>query len=93
VSTSLDPAGLLPMSPGMPPDTGPRVLYIDADDDLAGLLDRVEESGLPASAVVGAFDPGHDREAQLLLRCPGAAVEDVFLHQAEEGFHRGVVAA
>lgn len=52
MSTSLDPADLLPMPPSMPPDTGPRVLYIDADDDLAGLLDRVEESGLPAVVVL-----------------------------------------
>lgn len=50
MSASLDPSDLLPMPPDAPP--GPRVLYIDADDDLAGLLDRVEESGLPAIVVL-----------------------------------------
>ena len=45
-------------------------------------------SGLPAASVVGRFDPGHDRDAQLLLRCPGAAVEDIFLQRAGEGFQR-----
>jgi len=43
--------------------------------------------------MVGPFDPGHDRDAQLLTSGPGAAVEDVFLQQAEERFHRGVVTA
>ena len=50
MTTTLDPSDLLPMPPDAP--LGPRVLYIDADDDLAGLLDRVEESGLPAIVVL-----------------------------------------
>ena len=50
MSASHDPSDLLPMPPDAP--LGPRVLYIDADDDLAGLLDRVEESGLPAIVVL-----------------------------------------
>ena len=42
--------------------------------------------------MVGPFDPGHDRDPQLLAGVPGAAVEDALLQQAEEGLHGGVVA-
>jgi hypothetical protein len=40
------------------------------------------EACLPASAVVGAFDPGDDRNAQLLAGVSAAAVQDVLLQQA-----------
>ena len=48
--------------------------------------------GLAASAVVGAFDPGDDRDAQLVAGGPALPVEDVLLQQREERFHGGVVA-
>ncbi|MGH2343614.1 MAG: hypothetical protein ACRDG4_00190, partial [Chloroflexota bacterium] len=35
-----------------PPPNVPRVLYIDREDDLAALLDRVEETGTPAIVVL-----------------------------------------
>src|SRR4051812_23324057 len=51
------------------------------------------ENGLAASAVVvGAFDPGDDRDAELVAGVPAATVEDVLLQQCEERFHGGVVA-
>ena len=40
--------------------------------------------GLSAAAVVGAFDPGDDRDAQFLAGGPAAAVEDVLLQQAKK---------
>ena len=46
-----------------------------------------------ASAMVGPFDPGHDRDAQLLTGHPGAPVEDIPLQQGEETLDGGVVAA
>ena len=58
------------------------------------VLDRGQpgQGSLASAAVVGPFDPGHDRGPQLLPGRPGSAVEDVVLQQAEEGFHGGVVA-
>ncbi len=53
---------------------------------------QAAERGLAPAAVVGAFDPGDDREAQLLAGVPGLAAEDVLLQQAEEALHGGVVA-
>ena len=43
-------------------------------------LDRGEsaEAVLSPSAVVGAFDPGDDREAELFSRVPALAVETFF---------------
>lgn len=41
--------------------------------------------------MIGLFDPGHDREAQLLSGGPAAGVEDVLLQQREERLHRCVV--
>lgn len=40
---------------------------------------QTAQAGLTASAVVGPFDPGDHRDAQLLAGGPGAAVEDVLL--------------
>ena len=39
----------------------------------------IVSDGLTLAAVVGPFDPGHDRNAQLLAGGPGVAVEDVLL--------------
>lgn len=50
------------------------------------------ESALPASAVVGAFDPVDDRKFQLVSSRPRLLVENVLLQQREERFHRRVVA-
>ena len=46
---------------------------------------------MPASAVVGAFDPGDDRESELLAGGPAVPVQDVLLEQGEELFLGGVV--
>ncbi len=50
------------------------------------------EASLPSAAVVGAFDPGDDRDPEVLADLPALAVEDVLLQEAEERFHCGVVA-
>src|SRR5699024_2189075 len=50
------------------------------------------QAGLSSSAVVGAFDPGDDRDAELFSGPPAIAVQDVLLKQREQGFHGGVVA-
>jgi hypothetical protein len=49
-------------------------------------LDRREpaEGTLATPAVVGPFDPDHDREAELVPRPPALPVEDVALQQGEE---------
>src|SRR5690606_40101023 len=62
-----------------------------AHDDLE--LDRGQscESGLASATVVGPFDPGHDRDPQLLSGGPSLPVQDVALKQAEEALHGGVV--
>lgn len=49
------------------------------------------EGGLASAAVVGALDPGNDREPQLVARRPSLTVEHVLLEQSEERFHRRVV--
>ena len=58
------------------------------------VLDRGElaEAALAAPAVVGLFDPGHDRQAQVLAGGPALVVQDVLLQQGEVGLHSGVVA-
>ena len=58
-------------------------------------LDRGElaEGALAATAVVGPFDPGDDREASSSRVAQSLPVQDVLLQQGEEGLHRGVVAA
>lgn len=48
---------------------------------------------MSSPAVVGPFDPGDDRDPQLLAGVPAALVEDVLLQEGEEGFHRGIVTA
>src|SRR5438270_9389160 len=57
-------------------------------------LDRGQpgQGSLSAAAVVGAFDPGDDRDPELVAGGPGPSVEDVVLQQAEERFHGCVVA-
>src|SRR5665647_1182633 len=57
------------------------------------VLDRGElaEGALAAAAAVGPFDPGHDRQAQLVAGGPALAVQDVLLQQGEVGLHGGVV--
>ncbi len=56
-------------------------------------LDRGEfaEASLAPAVVVGPFDPGDDREAEFLARCPLSPVEDVLLQEREEGLHCVVV--
>ena len=44
-----------------------------------------------AAAVVGAFDPGDDRDAEFLSGVPARAVQDGLLQQREEALHGGVV--
>ena len=46
---------------------------------------------LPASPVVGLFDPDNDGEAEFFAGLPAFAVQDVLLQQAEERLHGGVV--
>ena len=47
------------------------------------IFDRGElsEAALAPAAVVGAFDPGDDGQAEVLAGCPALAVQDVFLEQ------------
>ena len=76
-----------------------QLRYVPGDPPtLSGAVDCFEFDGgqpaqayLPASAVVGAFDPGDDGNAQLLAGVPASAVQDVLLQQAEEGLHGRVV--
>lgn len=42
------------------------------------------EGSLSSAAVVGPFEPGHDRESQFVAGGPPTFVEDVVLEQAEE---------
>lgn len=42
------------------------------------------EPALAASAVVGPFDPGHDRDAEFLAGVPGLAIQHVLLQEREE---------
>ena len=60
-------------------------------DDLEFDGGQSAEGGLAAASVVGAFDPGDDRDAQLFAGVPGVAVEHVLLQQREELLHGGVV--
>jgi hypothetical protein len=57
--------------------------------------DRGEPSKavLASVAVVGALDPDHDRQPQLLAGRPPTPVQDVVLQQAEQGLHCRVVGA
>lgn len=52
---------------------------------------QAAEAVLVAAAVVGAFDPGHDGDQELLAGVPPFPVQDVLLEHAEEGFDGGVV--
>jgi hypothetical protein len=44
---------------------------------------QTPEGGLPAVSVVGPFDPGHDRDAELFSGVPGPAVEEFFWSRAK----------
>jgi hypothetical protein len=50
------------------------------------------EGALSSSAVVRAFDPGHDGDPELVSGVPALAVEDVLLQEGEEALHGSVVA-
>lgn len=52
---------------------------------------ELAEAALPATPVVGVFDPGDDRESQLVAGTPALLVEDVLLQQRVERLHRSVV--
>jgi hypothetical protein len=58
-------------------------------------LERSEfpESALAALALVGPFDPNHNRHPQLLSYGPPMPVEDILLRELEERLHRSVVSA
>jgi hypothetical protein len=45
---------------------------------------QLAEGGLASAAVVGAFDPGDDRDPRLFAGVLATAVQDVLLQQAEE---------
>jgi hypothetical protein len=49
------------------------------------------KGGLASSTVVGPFDPGDDCDPELFAGVPAAAVQHVFLQQAKETLHGGVV--
>jgi len=51
------------------------------------------EAFLASATVVGPFDPGDDREAEVFAGGPAAPVEDVLLQEGEEGFHGRIVRA
>lgn len=57
------------------------------------VLDRRQtpEPGLSPPPMIGALDPGHDREPQLFSCGPAAPVKDVVLQQTEKRFHRCIV--
>src|SRR3990170_2876861 len=65
----------------------------DLEDGLE--LDRGElaEAALATAAMVGPFDPGHDRKSELLSGLPALLIKHVLLEQGEERLHRGVVLA
>ena len=48
---------------------------------------------MPASAVIGALDPGHDLDPKFLAGRPCSAVQHVALQQREEAFHGRIVAS
>ena len=70
-----------------------REAHCLTDDGLVLDGGQPPQAVLAAPAVVGALDPGHDRDAQLFAGGPGAAVQDVLLQQREERFHSRVIPA
>ena len=60
-------------------------------DGLALPRGQTAQTDLSAAPVVGPFDPGDNRDPQLVTGLPATAVEDVLLQQREEGLHRRVV--
>ncbi len=63
-----------------------------SDDGLVFDWGQSAEGCLAAASVVGAFDPGDDREAELIAGGPALPIEHVALEEREERFHGGVVA-
>jgi hypothetical protein len=51
-----------------------EVAVVDGEFELDGC--EFAESALPASTVVGVFDPGGDRKPQLFTRYPVTTVEE-----------------
>src|SRR5680860_776397 len=52
---------------------------------------ELAKGALAPAAVIGAFDPQDNREAQLLSRLPALTIEHVVLQQSEERLHGRVV--
>lgn len=52
---------------------------------------QTAESCLSATAVIGAFDPGNDRDPEFIPGCLAALVQNVLLEQADERFHCRVI--
>lgn len=61
-------------------------------DGLAFHRGQTAQANLSAAPVVGLFDPGDNRDPQLVTGPPATAIEDVLLQQREEGFPRRVAA-
>lgn len=49
------------------------------------------QRSLASLPVVGALDPVRDRGGQLATGGPEPTVQNILLHQSEEGFHRCVI--
>ena len=63
-----------------------------SDDGLVFDWGQSAEGCLSSASVVGAFDPGDDRAAELVAGGPALPVQDVALKERKERFHGGVVA-
>ena len=60
-------------------------------DGLAFQRGQTAQANLSTAPVVGPFDPGDNRDPQLVTSPLATAVEDFLLQQREVGFHRRVV--
>jgi hypothetical protein len=58
-----------------------RLSFTETDELYRG---ESAEGGLPAAPVVVAFDPGQDRQAQILAGVPATPVQDVLLLQGKK---------
>ena len=64
----------------------PTSLYMPS----SGTGGQSAEAGLASTSVVGAFDPGHDLDSEVVTGLPAMpSVEDVLLEQSEERLHGG----
>lgn len=92
-----DHLSCLPMSGTAPSLGDSRGLWL-LGREWSGVQDLIfdgcesSERALTAPTVIGPFDPGDDRDAELVAGFPALPVEDVLLQQREERFHRGVAA-